>query len=192
MVLIGNLIGVGDAVTAVGNTAQGLAEVFTPNATRKMELSAQAYGAALSEAGTEFQSVGTDRFDRFVNGLNRLPRPLLALGTLVLFGYAMADPAGFSVRMAGLATVPEPLWWLLGAIVSFYFGAREAHYFRMDRVAATGAATGAPTDTPSDPQPEPQPASPPHPPLPLATSADAAAIAADNPALAEWLARQNR
>ena len=67
MGLIGNLIGVGDAVTAVGNTAQGLAEVFTPNATRKMELSAQAYGAALSEAGTEFQSVGTDRFDRFVN-----------------------------------------------------------------------------------------------------------------------------
>ena len=30
----------------------------------------------------------------------------------------------------GLALVPEPLWWLLGAIVSFYFGAREAHYIR--------------------------------------------------------------
>ncbi|WP_422385854.1 3TM-type holin [Paracoccus tegillarcae] len=29
-----------------------------------------------------------------------------------------------------LSLVPEPLWWLLGAIVSFYFGAREAHYFR--------------------------------------------------------------
>ena len=27
--------------------------------------------------------------------------------------------------MAGLALVPEPLWWLLGAIVSFYFGARH-------------------------------------------------------------------
>ena len=32
--------------------------------------------------------------------------------------------------MQGLALVPEPLWWLMGAIVSFYFGAREAHYFR--------------------------------------------------------------
>jgi hypothetical protein len=189
MGLIGNLIGVGDAVTAVGNTAQGLAEVFTPNATKKMELSAQAYGAALSEAGTEFQSVGTGRFDRFVNGLNRLPRPLLALGTLALFGYAMADPAGFSLRMTGLATVPEPLWWLLGAIVSFYFGAREAHYFRMDRVAATGASADSP---PAAPQPEPPPAPPPQPPLPLAQSADAAAMAADNPALAEWLAHQNR
>jgi hypothetical protein len=26
--------------------------------------------------------------------------------------------------MQGIALVPEPLWWLLGVIVSFYFGAR--------------------------------------------------------------------
>jgi hypothetical protein len=32
--------------------------------------------------------------------------------------------------MVGLNAVPEPLWWLLGAIVAFYFGARETHYFR--------------------------------------------------------------
>ena len=44
--------------------------------------------------------------------------------------YAMTDPAGFSTRMQGLDTVPDPLWWLLGAIVSFYFGARELHYQR--------------------------------------------------------------
>jgi len=28
------------------------------------------------------------------------------------------------IRTQGLALVPDPLWWLLGAIVSFYFGAR--------------------------------------------------------------------
>ena len=27
--------------------------------------------------------------------------------------------------MQGLALVPEPLWWLLGVVVSFYFGARH-------------------------------------------------------------------
>ncbi len=27
--------------------------------------------------------------------------------------------------MQGIALVPEPLWWLMGAIVSFYFGARS-------------------------------------------------------------------
>lgn len=31
----------------------------------------------------------------------------------------------FAARMQGIALVPEPLWWLLGVIVSFYFGARH-------------------------------------------------------------------
>ena len=39
--------------------------------------------------------------------------------------------------MQGLALVPEPLWWLLGAIVSFYFGARELHH---QRTRSRGAA----------------------------------------------------
>ena len=42
----------------------------------------------------------------------------------------MAEPGGFGTRMRSLALVPEPLWWLLGAIVSFYFGARELHHQR--------------------------------------------------------------
>ncbi len=37
----------------------------------------------------------------------------------------MVDPIWFASRMQGLALVPEPLWWLLGAIASFYFGARH-------------------------------------------------------------------
>ena len=37
----------------------------------------------------------------------------------------MVDPIWFSARMQGVALVPEPLWWLLGVIVSFYFGARH-------------------------------------------------------------------
>jgi hypothetical protein len=65
-----------------------------------------------------------------VNGLNRLPRPMLAFGTIGLFCYAMADPQAFALRMVGLNAVPEPLWWLLGAVVAFYFGARETYYFR--------------------------------------------------------------
>ena len=36
----------------------------------------------------------------------------------------MIDPIWFASRMEGVALVPEPLWWLMGAIVSFYFGAR--------------------------------------------------------------------
>ena len=49
----------------------------------------------------------------------------MAFGVLALFVAAMVDPVWFSIRMQGLALVPDPLWWLLGAVVSFYFGARH-------------------------------------------------------------------
>ncbi|MFZ1727789.1 MAG: holin family protein [Albidovulum sp.] len=131
MGLISRIIGGPAATTALAQAAVGVAEVFTPNATGKMRAGHEAYLAALDEHGAEFQYVRPGFFDRFVNGLNRLPRPMLALGTLGLFVYAMVDPASFAERMIGLNYVPEPLWWLLAAIVGFYFGAREAHYFRV-------------------------------------------------------------
>lgn len=130
MGLISRIIGGAPAVTALGSAATGMAEVFTQNATRRMELNEEAYARAMAQMGQEFQIARPGFFDSFVNGLNRLPRPILTLGTMGLFVYAMAEPVGFGLRMEGLQTVPEPLWWLLGAIVSFYFGAREAHYFR--------------------------------------------------------------
>ena len=130
MGMIDRLLGVAPAVTALGSAASGMAEIFTQNATRRMELDEEAYARAIGQLGQEFQLAPVSWFDSFVNGLNRLPRPLLALGTMALFIYAMAEPAGFGLRMQGLQQVPEPLWWLLGAIVGFYFGAREAHYLR--------------------------------------------------------------
>lgn len=51
----------------------------------------------------------------------------------------MADPTGFAVRKKGLALVPDPLWYLLGAIVSFYFGARELQKFREIRFTSPEA-----------------------------------------------------
>lgn len=130
MGLMSALFGSANSVATIGTAVRGVAEVFTPSATRQMELSAEAQMAALNQLGAEYGDPGTGWFDRFVNGLNRLPRPFLAFGTLGLFTYAMVDPVSFGERMVGLNLVPDPLWWLLGAIVGFYFGAREAHYFR--------------------------------------------------------------
>ena len=55
----------------------------------------------------------------------------------------MIDPIWFAARMQGIALVPEPLWWLLGVIVSFYFGARhQTKSFAYQReLAATVART---------------------------------------------------
>lgn len=129
MGLIDRVLG-GGRIEGIVDGASDLSEVFIPNATRAMELAAEIHQATLETAASEFQYAGDCWFDRMINGVNRLPRPFLALGTLGLFVYAMAEPVGFSSRMVGLQEVPEPLWWLLGAIVSFYFGARELHYTR--------------------------------------------------------------
>lgn len=128
----------GRSLAAAGRVldgARGVARVFRADASQGIELEHAAHRAALAQFAAEFRGRPSG-FDRLVNGVNRLPRPFLAFGTIGLFVYAMADPSGFSVRMAGLSVVPEPLWWLLGAIVGFYFGARELHYLRSPRAAA--------------------------------------------------------
>jgi len=111
----------GGGATQMSRAVTDVAEVFTPNATRRMELGHAAFTASVNQHGSEFAHSQSYVFDRFINGLNRLPRPMLALGTLGLFIYSMVDPIGFAKRMEGLGFVPDPLWWLLGAIVSFYF-----------------------------------------------------------------------
>lgn len=107
------------------NVVVETAEVFRENAEKAGARSASAQEAALRSFAAEFARARSSRFDRLVDGLNRLPRPALAFGTLGLFVAAMVDPIWFAARMQGIALVPEPLWWLMGAIVSFYFGARH-------------------------------------------------------------------
>ena len=121
--MIGDLLGVllGGGRNAIRETV----EVFRPNAEAEAVREAARTAAALSQFAAEFQIERRGLFDRFVDALNRLPRPMLALGTLGLFVSAMTDPIWFAERMQGIALVPEPLWWLMGAIVSFYFGARH-------------------------------------------------------------------
>lgn len=110
------------------NVVRETAEVFRENAEAGAVRATQLQTNALNQHGQEFSHPQKGGFDQFMDGINRLPRPLLAFGTLGLFVTAMVDPIWFATRMQGLALVPEPLWWLLGAIVSFYFGAR--HQFK--------------------------------------------------------------
>ena len=107
------------------NVVRDTVEVFRENAEAGAQRSAGVQGQAMAQFGAEFLVPRRGMFDRFMDGLNRLPRPALALGTLGLFIAAMVNPLWFAERMPGIALVPEPLWWLLGVIVSFYFGARH-------------------------------------------------------------------
>ena len=176
--------GVRQAAEAVG----GVAEVFVGNRAERDADAARQALSALGEFGAEFARAPAGRWDGFVNGLNRLPRPMLALGTLGLFAYAMAAPAGFSTRMQGLQLVPEPLWWLLGAIVSFYFGARELHHQRTRPVLPAVAAGLVPARNAAVArapvaEPLPQPATP----TSTATPVEVQAADPDfNAAVEEW------
>jgi len=123
-------------------------QVFRENAENGAIRDADAKSAALAQLAAEFSRNRQGWFDRFIDGLNRLPRPMLALGTIGLFVAAMTDPVWFAARMVGVATVPEPLWWLMGAIVSFYFGARHQvkgqqfqRQLAQTAIAATATAT---------------------------------------------------
>ena len=111
-----------------GNNRNVVAEtvqVFRENAENGAVRASTARADSLTQFASEFVHPQRGVFDRIVDGLNRLPRPALALGTIWLFVAAMERPEQFAQGMQGLALVPEPLWWLMGAIVSFYFGARH-------------------------------------------------------------------
>ncbi|MBM1219250.1 holin family protein [Ponticoccus sp. SC2-23] len=173
------------------NVVAETAEVFRVNADASDARGAQMRAAAMQQFSTEFSSPRAGLFDRLINGLNRLPRPLMAFGTIGLMVSAMTNPVWFAERMVGIALVPEPLWWLMGAIVSFYFGARyqvQGQRFQrsiaetmarvpqvsadLDMLAGMPRAPGAPqvADTGSD-----------------ARETGTVTAPADNAALAEWM-----
>jgi hypothetical protein len=163
-------------------------QVFRENAEEAAVRQASIQTQSMQQFASEFAVQRQGGFDRFMDALNRLPRPLLAFGTIGLFVVAMSDPVWFSTRMQGISLVPDPLWWLMGAIVSFYFGARhQAHSQDFQRSIAqtlarvptvvenTRALQALRSDTPQVAQSAP--------------SADlilGALAPSDNPALLEW------
>ncbi|MEO1422410.1 MAG: holin family protein [Pseudomonadota bacterium] len=178
MGLISRLFGLGEVARGVGAAVGGVAEVFTENKTARARADHEAFIAAISQHGAEFAQGQRTAFDRLIDGANRLPRPALALATLGLFAYAMADPIGFAARMQGLALVPEPLWWLAGAVISFYFGARELHHARGAGVPGVTVARDVARTIRDIEGMRPADAAP-----------RVAAEADENPVVAAWLAR---
>lgn len=172
------------------NVVAETAEVFRVNADRADQRATDLQGGALGQLAAEFAQPQVGWYDQFINGLNRLPRPMMALGTLGLLGSAMVNPVWFAERMVGVALVPEPLWWLMGAIVSFYFGARyqtQGQQFqasiaetmaRVPQVQADLAGLAALQAGPATPMAADA--------FPDAEATAAAITPTDNPALDDW------
>jgi hypothetical protein len=64
------------------------------------------------------------RWDAFIDGLNRVPRPLITLAVLAFVLLAPLDPLRFAQIARAYDLMPEGFWALLSVIVAFYFGGR--------------------------------------------------------------------
>ena len=138
------------AITGMFRPAKDLVEVFKPNAENeaarghleRMEITRQDL-ASLEQFASEFKSKRTSTaWDSFVDGLNRLPRPLITLGILGLFVLAPADPLRFLEIARAYQIMPDGFWALLSIIIAFYFGGRM-QVTRQQMTIAGGALDAA-------------------------------------------------
>lgn len=116
--IIGGLFGGG-----AGSTVEQVAGVFSENRERGAQRAHDSRMGALDQMAAELHGRGF--LNQIADFLNRLPRPVIVSGVIYMFWLAMERPTKFAEAMTGLQLVPEPMWWLLGAVVTFYFGARE-------------------------------------------------------------------
>lgn len=63
-------------------------------------------------------------WDSLIDGINRLPRPVMTFGTVFLFFYAIYDPFTFSIWMTSLQGIPENLWYIMMTVILFWFGGK--------------------------------------------------------------------
>lgn len=115
-----------DRTNQLAEKAEALGLPTAADATRLAE-EALAQGVVAAPALSPGARPG---YDHLIDALNRLPRPILALTTVALFLVAAIAPTWFEARMVALSTIPEPLWWLAGAVITMFFGSREAFYRR--------------------------------------------------------------
>ncbi len=138
------------ALTGLLSPAKELVEVFKPNAEQaaqrghaeRMALTQQDL-ASLQQFAAEFHTrQQRTAWDSFIDGLNRLPRPLITLGIIGFFVIAPLDPMRFLQIAAAYEMMPDGFWALLSIIIAFYFGGR-LQIKKQDMVVKNGTLAAA-------------------------------------------------
>ncbi len=91
--------------------------------------------AAFNELSSEAAAQQRDNrnwFDTLVDGLNRLPRPIIAFGVLAAMIWCPIDPVGFSATMQAYTLVPQWLALIFGQIILLFFGGRMLDKWNMN------------------------------------------------------------
>lgn len=117
-------VGVGvakDIIEAGGEVA----EIFVANKTKREQIDAEARAKTLEQFAAEFLNRPPQTWwDSFVDGWNRVPRPLMATMVVGMLAWTVYDPIAAAASWAALETIPEGGWWFILTVVAFYFGGR--------------------------------------------------------------------
>lgn len=108
------------------NAVREIAEVFKVNAEGASARGHDLDSAALQQFAAEFVAPACRTWwDSLVDGLNRLPRPLLVLGVFGMLVWTVVDPIFMARVFTAWAIIPTPVWGLMMVIMTFYFGGRQ-------------------------------------------------------------------
>ncbi|WP_289150168.1 3TM-type holin [uncultured Salipiger sp.] len=133
----------GDGRNVVAETA----EVFRANAEASAGRAHALDSAALAQLSAEFAPRQRGWFDRLMDGVNRLPRPLMVLGLVWMLVETARNPEAMARVFGAWAVLPEAAWVVFGIVVTFYFGGRaqlkDQEFRRGLAQAAVAAAAGA-------------------------------------------------
>lgn len=126
MSILGGIIGgIGKAAEGIGNAVNKNVKTIKGDKAEAEVHTHEEQMAVLNQYSAEFASrAPKTKWDSFVDGLNRLPRPLLTFGIFFLFCWAYINPGAFIDYMAAVEIIPDTLWQLFMLVVAFFFGGR--------------------------------------------------------------------
>lgn len=115
----------GGMIESAGKVATDVGRTFWGDKTEKEQHVSAEQLAIINQYAAEYVArQHRTWWDSFVDGLNRLVRPGLALGSQLAFVWVWWDPVSFAECMQALQLVPEMLWYIWLTIFGFFFGGR--------------------------------------------------------------------
>lgn len=136
----------------IGSAAQGIARGVATFTGDKVQIESNVHDEAMAVHGaysSENSQYRENRtwWDSLWDGLNRAPRPIMALGVVGMMTWPVFDPVSFAAAMQAYALVPEWLAYVFLAIVGFYFTSRHLEKVKMSGSGPTPAQVGAILET---------------------------------------------
>ena len=123
-------------VETVGDTVVNVKKTFTGSKADQDLYAHEQFISGLEGYSKEFTNrANRTWWDSLWDGVNRMPRPLIVVAIFWYFSLSYRNPEEFQVLNLALDTVPERMWWIMSAVVSFYFVAREFQKGRDTKLA---------------------------------------------------------